>query len=131
MASAFNRSERNLGREPLTVGEFFEGWSRKVIAAVIVLSLPICLWWLRSNFVNDDFTITLAKDFEVDVYSTPRSLNLHFDWVAVSPHGQRERQAIDVFIHYTYVVLPVVLLSAYLALTRPRSKKPGNPQPPV
>jgi hypothetical protein len=112
--------------------EFFKGWRRKTGVVTLMLACVFMACWVRSQTTYDVLSVcdcsvlSYSGDFCFDYYARPNSHPTKWESGAIS------RDMEFVGVPYSFVVLPLTLLSAYLLLSKPRKPVPkmrGEPIP--
>jgi len=107
------------------MGEFFKGWRRKTGIVTLVMALLSGSLWMRSYRWGEYIACPVARiDSEEGSISFSRS-NGELVWgtFAVSP-GRGLSKHFDIESPYSCITTPLIFLSAYLLLVKPRPKKP-------
>jgi hypothetical protein len=111
------------------MGEFFNGWRRKVGCVTLVMTMLLTAAWVRSCWHQDLLWIQ-TNEASYFAYSTDAAIVpwWHSDrrfanrcgWVTVEIRLPRQSGE---GVEYWLLVLPLALLSAYLILWKPRKRK--------
>ena len=114
------------------MGEFFNGWRRKVGLVTLVIACLLATGWVRSCRYYDLIWIqdqnasyfVYSMDGTVSVWwLSGRRFVSSFGWVSSEITNWEERGG---HVSYWSLVLPLTLLSAWLILIKPRKAK-GSP----
>jgi hypothetical protein len=105
--------------------DFFKGWRRKVGCVTLVMACAVATGWLRS-MLTDDYIAAFNRTFcssNGKFYLGPHfSLDWrYFAWD--SGPGLIPSVMAILGTHYSVVIVPLILLSAYLLLWKPRPKE--------
>lgn len=110
---------------------FFHGWRRKAAVVTLVLACAVFAMWMRSYCIHDRFCTIESNDVDIIFDSTNGAIvaqRLTLTKGVVGLSFLRTTEDLGK-IHYSAVVLPLNLLSAYLLLAPVRKRPPTASKP--
>ncbi len=104
--------------------EFIRGWKRKIGVVTLLMACLFMSWWIQSfgKFVGDFYFPYGGSLRSLDGRLSYRGYTTE---LLQNSHGKGINEVEYWSIPYWSIVPPLVVLSAYLLLTKPRAKKAG------
>ena len=110
--------------------DYLKPLRRKFGVVTLLLLSVFFVAWIRSHFAKDEYEHRINRLESWTIYNAPNGIHFVTTKTDVLPDGQVALGGTSVKLPYLFVLMPLMFLSGWLLLSKPRLGKAPTGSPP-